>query len=130
MKAMASVKLRLLFAFLITAAALLGMFWLVRNDLIRAAPFVLFALLAVDFALLKPRISSSTMSSVPKVHSSMRLGLVTGVACFAGSALLLLNGAQTRATWEIVLACLGLFASGLGIAFVGLKQSRRPKSSD
>ena len=129
MKAMASAKLRLLFAFLITAGALLGMFWLVQNSLIGAAPFVLVVLLVINFALLKPRLSSSAVSSVPRVQSPMRSGLVTGVACFAGAALLLLNGAQTRVTWEIVLGGLGLFASGLGIAFVGLKQFCRSKSS-
>lgn len=111
-----AVQARVLIAFFVSAPALLGVYWLVQNGSRRVGLALFVALFLVDFLVLKPKPGTSTLARDAKVNVPSRAVWVVGAVCFVGSLSLLLSGFRTRETWEIVLACFGILASGWGVS--------------
>jgi hypothetical protein len=104
---------RLLVAFFVSAPTLLGVYWLVQNGSRTVALALFLVMFIVDFLLLRPKTSAPSPPANRAVPS--RAIWVVGGACFLGSLSLLMNGVETRQTWEIALASFGILASGLGV---------------
>lgn len=117
---MLAAQKRLLIAFIVNAPILLGLYWLVQNGSRATALAVFFVMFVFDFLLLRPKIAASSLGASRTVPS--RAIWVVGAACFLGSVSLLANGVETRQRWEIVLACFGILASGLGVVSFSRKR--------
>lgn len=113
---MVALRKRILIAFFVSAPALLGVYWLVQNGSRKMGLALFVAVFLVDFLVLRPKAGTSTPPSDANIRVSSRAIWVVGAACFVGSLSLLLSGIRTHETWEIVLACFGMLASGLGVS--------------
>ena len=110
---------RLLITFIVSAPILLSMYWLVQNGSRTVALALFSVMFVVDFLLLRPKPSAPSHGPTGANRGGAARAIwVVGAACLLGSLSLLVNGVETRQTWEIVLAALGVLASGLGVNFL------------
>jgi len=107
-------KARLAVAFCASAPTLLAVSWLVQHQLRKTALALFFVMFVVDFLLLRPKPTHTTSLDARNLLPSKSVWVV-GIACFLGSLSLLLGGLRAHETWEVVLACCGLLASGWGV---------------
>jgi len=110
---MLAAQKRLLIAFIVSAPILLGVYSLVQSGSRALALALFFVMFIVDAVLLRPRAPAPSSGANDKLPS--RSVWVVGGACFLGSLSLLISGVETRQTWEVVVASLGLLATGLGV---------------